>query len=267
MGFGPAYHMCEVLGVPGTLGAAYRRGHVDIWAGLGEAGGDADERTWDDLFLDYRSAVDMPSQVFAVQLADKYPDAKVVLTVRSSAGVWHESINAAWCRIAEGGISNWLDQAVYDFRGSAYFNFFRPFERRFRRMNAALEGVFRRVMGGPYESTYSTGRICSDREYAVGFYEAWNSYIIENILEERLLVLDTGDPDKGRKLGLFLGLDETVAEAYEYPHANSRRQFALVIAIGRIEAALTLFLPLLLYLVGKTLRKRIGGDVGGVKQD
>ncbi|EJK44162.1 hypothetical protein THAOC_37321 [Thalassiosira oceanica] len=267
LGFGPTYHMCEVLGVPGTLGDAYKRGHVDVWAELGEAGGETDERTWDDLFRGYRSAVDMPSQVFAVQLAEKYPGAKVVLTVRASAGVWHESINAAWCRFSKGGMSNWLDQAFFDYRGSEYFNFFLPFERRFRRQNAALEGVFRRTLGGPYESTYSTGRICSDREYAVGFYEAWNSYIMKNIPEERLLVLETGDPDTGRKLGLFLGLDEETAGAYEYPHANSRRLFAVVVAIGRIEAALTLLPPLLLYLAGKKLWRRIGGVVGRIKQD
>ena len=269
LGFGPAYHMREVLGVPGSVGDAYARGHVDAWAELGEAGGEIEGRTcsWDDLFQGYRSAVDQPSQVFAVQLAEKYPDAKVVLTVRSSAEKWHESINAAWCRFSKGGISNWLDQAFYDYRGSEYFDFFMPFERRFRRQNAALDGLFGRTLGDPYESTYSTGRICSDREYAVGFYEAWNRYIVESIPEERLLVLETGDPDTGRKLGMFLGLDEETAEAYEYPHVNSRRSFGLIVAIGRIEAALTLFLPMLLYVAGKTLQRRMGGVAGGVKQD
>ena len=142
-----------------------------------------------------------------------------------------------------------------------------PFERRFRRQNAALDGLFGRTLGDPYESTYSTGRICSDREYAVGFYEAWNRYIVESIPEERLLVLETGDPDTGRKIGMFLGLDEETAEAYEYPHVNSRRSFGLIVAIGRIEAALTLFLPMLLYVAGKTLQRRMGGVAGGVKQD
>ncbi|EJK76672.1 hypothetical protein THAOC_01555, partial [Thalassiosira oceanica] len=102
LGFGPTYHMCEVLGVPGTLGDAYKRGHVDVWAELGEAGGEADERTWDDLFRGYRSTVESESfrlcvsplhtdltpillariieTIQAVQLAEKYPGAKVVLT-------------------------------------------------------------------------------------------------------------------------------------------------------------------------------------------
>ena len=66
---------------------------------------------------------------------------------------------------------------------------------------------------------------------------------------------------------MFLGLDEETAEAYEYPHVNSRRSFGLIVAIGRIEAALTLFLPMLLYVAGKTLQRRMGGVAGGVKED
>ena len=78
LGTGQSYHMSDVLQNPER---------VKTW--LGVAGGDAD---WDAIFEGYGSSVDYPGCTFWTQLADHYPEAKIILTVRD-AGRWYDSIN------------------------------------------------------------------------------------------------------------------------------------------------------------------------------
>lgn len=79
LGFGPCYHMDQVLQemdqrVPGWNAA------LD---------GDAD---WEAIFDGYRSAVDWPTAAFPRELIAAYPDAKVLLSSRSVES-WWESIS------------------------------------------------------------------------------------------------------------------------------------------------------------------------------
>lgn len=78
LGFGPCYHMFEVFqkpeGIPLWHKAAF--GH-DI--------------EWDDLLGDYQSGVDWPLSHFWQPLSERYPDAKVLLTVRP-ADQWYTSM-------------------------------------------------------------------------------------------------------------------------------------------------------------------------------
>jgi hypothetical protein len=69
LGFGPCYHMSEVKENPG---------HREIWNAIANGA----EPDWDDLFRDYRSAVDWPVTHYWRELAAYYPDAKVILTIR-----------------------------------------------------------------------------------------------------------------------------------------------------------------------------------------
>ncbi|EME38218.1 hypothetical protein DOTSEDRAFT_57371 [Dothistroma septosporum NZE10] len=46
---------------------------------------------WDRLLGRYAAIVDSPSHVFVAELAQAYPDAKVVLTVRDTPEIWLES--------------------------------------------------------------------------------------------------------------------------------------------------------------------------------
>jgi len=72
----PCYHMSEVLG---------NAGHVDLW--LDAAAGNAD---WDAIFKNYAATVDFPASNYWRELADVYPEAKIVLSVRD-AGKWFQS--------------------------------------------------------------------------------------------------------------------------------------------------------------------------------
>jgi hypothetical protein len=77
LGFTRCYHMTEVFAHPEHAAAwsAARRGEsVD----------------WDTLFAGYQAAVDWPPCAFYQELLDRFPDAKVILTVRD-ADKWYES--------------------------------------------------------------------------------------------------------------------------------------------------------------------------------
>lgn len=69
LGFGPCYHMTEVFKNPKA---------PDYW----EAAADGKPVDWEEIFAGYRSSVDWPGATFYKQLADAYPEAKVILTVR-----------------------------------------------------------------------------------------------------------------------------------------------------------------------------------------
>lgn len=80
LGFGPCHHMVEVLG------DAERQ--VPLWNRAVE-GGPID---WDEVFAGYNATVDWPGCHFYAELADYYPDAKVILSKRDPER-WYESMN------------------------------------------------------------------------------------------------------------------------------------------------------------------------------
>ena len=78
LGFGPCHHMVEVNNNDAQLA---------IWRAIA-----ADEsRDWDSAFAGYGAAVDWPSAFYWRELSDYYPQAKVLLTVRSAES-WYASI-------------------------------------------------------------------------------------------------------------------------------------------------------------------------------
>jgi hypothetical protein len=79
LGLGPCHHMWEVMSNPAQLAlwrAAARGALPD----------------WDEAFAGYRSAVDWPSAYFWREVSAHYPEAKVLLTVRSAES-WYESMD------------------------------------------------------------------------------------------------------------------------------------------------------------------------------
>jgi len=79
LGFGPCYHMYEVIPHPDRIAA---------WQGIAE-GGTPD---WDAMFEGYNSAVDWPAARFWRELSAHFPDAKIILSERDPEA-WYKSIN------------------------------------------------------------------------------------------------------------------------------------------------------------------------------
>ena len=78
LGFGPCYHMIEVIQDPSKM---------EGWVRAANAKPD-----WKNIFEGYQSCVDYPAASFWRQLAEHYPDAKVLLNVRTPES-WFESVN------------------------------------------------------------------------------------------------------------------------------------------------------------------------------
>lgn len=76
LGFGPCYHMSEVLTYPGR---------ISQWSDAADGAPD-----WEKIYDGYASAVDWPTATFWRELADYYPDAKIILSTRD-ADKWVES--------------------------------------------------------------------------------------------------------------------------------------------------------------------------------
>ncbi|MQA84958.1 MAG: sulfotransferase family protein [Streptosporangiales bacterium] len=79
LGFGPCYHMIEVIDNPE---------HAPKW--LAAARGELAD--WDDLLGGYGATVDWPGCSFWVELMEAYPEAKVVLNVRDPER-WYQSVD------------------------------------------------------------------------------------------------------------------------------------------------------------------------------
>ena len=77
LGFGPCYHMVELFEHPE---------HVECW----EAAVRGDAVEWEDLFHGYRATVDWSGAAFYKELMERYPEARVILTVRDPER-WYES--------------------------------------------------------------------------------------------------------------------------------------------------------------------------------
>ncbi|MGN6820173.1 MAG: sulfotransferase family protein [Sphingomonas sp.] len=79
LGFAPCHHMVEVFAHP-------EQRHFWLRAARGEA------VEWEEMFGGYNASVDWPSAHFYAALADRYPEAKVILTRRDPQR-WFESIS------------------------------------------------------------------------------------------------------------------------------------------------------------------------------
>lgn len=108
---GPCYHMMEVFAHPE---------HVEAWH-LAARGGAPD---WRALFAGYRAAVDWPAAAFWPELAQAFPDALVVLSLRDPDSWWRsasgtifpsvERADGAWRAMIEALFQNRFTTALGD---------------------------------------------------------------------------------------------------------------------------------------------------------
>jgi len=188
LGFGPCYHMLEIVEQPWRArdwAAAARGEPID----------------WDRVFAGYRATVDWPGAAFWRDLVDRYPDAKVILTVRDPAR-WYESAQRTIFRamISRGGPASRLIRSLAMSRGAP--------SREFVEANQRLIG----------EGTFG-GRV-ADRDHAMAVFETHNREVKDRVPAGRLLVMEIGSG--WEPLCAFLGVpvpDEP------FPHVNDGDEF------------------------------------------
>ncbi|CAM9332609.1 unnamed protein product [Chrysoparadoxa australica] len=235
LGKGPTYHMLEIV-----YNTATNPGHSDIWRRASEGDQTTD---WDAVFKDYNSAVDTPSCFFYDDLMEKYPKAKVVLTIRPF-DEWWASAEKTICHL---GSANWARRVQM---------YFIKWERDWGMMINSMNLKYDRTDFG-LRDNYGQVYIdwCKDKEYAEKLYNRWNKSVVETVPKSRLLVFETGKHG-WKELCDFLGVP---VPDVPYPRANSGGFFrSLLIRQYATAVALLLSPVLLLILVIAALRRCLG---------
>lgn len=142
LGFGPCHHMYEVIAKP-----EQRRQWRAIAAGA--------EPNWDEVFAGYRAAVDWPSAFFWRELSAHYPNAKMLLTLRSAES-WYAS----------------MEKTIFQVLGAST-------DRESVGVKLIAERVF-------------SGRL-NDREHAISLFEKNTAEVQAAFGEDRLLTYHIGD--------------------------------------------------------------------------
>jgi len=155
LGFAPCYHMFECS----------RLGHADNWARALEAGDVSEFEHIFDLH-GFQATVDFPASVAFLELLDRYPGAKVILTTRASRG-WARSVRETiWGPYA--GDRSWV---------------LAPWKSSFRRMSRAYRSRFLLDEG-------ANALLESEEELAVAF-EKWEAHVKASVPPDRLLVFES----------------------------------------------------------------------------
>ncbi|KAA5838101.1 sulfotransferase family protein [Saccharopolyspora hirsuta] len=171
LGFGPCYHMFEVIAQP-------ERVH-DWTRAL-----DGEVSDWDTVLGGFASTVDWPGCTFWRELADFYPDAKVLLTVRDPQK-WYDSVHST------------IYQFVQEEPGDD------DFSSKLRPM------VERMIWNGTFDGRFD------DREHAIEVFEEHNAAVQAAVPADRLLTYQVGEG--WQRLCDFLGVP--VPEE-DFPHVN-----------------------------------------------
>ena len=141
---------------------------------------------WDAVYAGYRAAVDWPTCAFWRELADTYPDAKIVLSTRDPQ-TWVESYKATIYKPLTDGIPG-MDE-----------------------WNEMVRVV---IAGREFENEPH------DDAHLMGLFKQHEAEVRETIAPERLLVWSA--PDGWDPLCEFLGVD---VPSEEFPRLNDRESF------------------------------------------
>jgi len=144
LGFGPCHHMMEVFGKPD---------HIALWL----AAGVEKNADWEEILDGYNSAVDWPVCYFWKELAELYPDAKIILTKRD-ADKWFDSASSTIFKV--------MEAAKDDPNGQM-----------------ARTLIMENTFGGDL----------TDRKKAIDVFNKHNQEVVDTIPGERLLVFEASE--------------------------------------------------------------------------
>jgi hypothetical protein len=182
LGLGPCYHTTEVNKNPS---------HPRLWRAA-DAGDPVD---WPALFARYRAAVDWPACSYYRELADVFPDAKVILTLRDP-DEWYDSVASTLYRLKV-ATDNYMSASLSDAGTS------RPAP----------------LYENPIWAKTFAGRF-TDRQHAIEVFKRHNAEVVNSISPGRLLVyqVSEGWPALCDFLGLAIPGDP-------FPHVNTTQSF------------------------------------------
>ena len=177
LGFAPCHHMYEVILHPDQ---------APFW----ERAAKGQKMEWDHVFANYRASCDWPSCAFYKQLADYYPDAKVILTLRDPHA-WYRSVSSTIMPAMKGPLVT-------------------PDGKR-----VGPPGDFAPLLIG--EKTFGNR---FDEAHMIEVFDRHNEEVKRTIPKDRLLVFDAAQGWEP----LCRFLDVPVPEM-PFPHANTTEEF------------------------------------------
>lgn len=216
LGFGPCYHMTELINRPR---------HAAFW----QQAISRQPVDWRAFFQPYQSTVDWPGCTFYRDLMAVYPDAKVLLTVREPSK-WYNSTEQTIYSVEE-SIPHWL-----------------------RLLLAVVSGNFQVADKLIWQGTFH-GRF-ADRAYAIEVFQQHIEEVKQVVPAERLLVYDVqeGWEPLCRFLGVpvpegkpFPHLNDT----RQFQQVMRQRvRLATLMTLGLVVVGLLLFVTLVYFWLG-----------------
>jgi hypothetical protein len=187
LGFGPCHHMTELPTHPERW---------PLWERFFEDG----VADWDAIFEGYRSTVDAPGCFVYRELAEFYPDAKVILTVREPERWFQSTLNT----IAAPGYREKLAETPIG------------------RLTAGMTSYQVKKRAGA--TSARDARALQDKESMIAGFEAHNAEVHEVIAPERLLTYEVRQ--RWEPLSAFLGAPVPDAP---FPHANEQGKWQSIL--------------------------------------
>ena len=199
LGFGPCYHMRNLM-------MDFETG-LPLWEAVMEGNPD-----WETIFGDAQSTVDWPSARFYKDLMEYYPDAKVLLSVRSGEG---------WAR-------SMLETIAGLFFGDSLM-------AHVSKARTHVDPLWKRYLDlmGRMNWDPEVGALAGDPETEEGLIaimERWNAEVQETVPAERLLVWDPKDG-----WGPLCEFLEVPVPDGEVPRLNDTESFKAGITGGSIQ--------------------------------
>jgi len=187
LGLGPCHHMTELPA------------HPERWP-LWEGFFDGKPVDWDEVFEGYKSTVDAPSCFIYRELAEFYPDAKVILTLRDPESWFASTLRT----IAAPGYREKLAQTPIG------------------KLTAGMTSYQVRKRAGA--TSGGDARKLQDKEAMIAGYHAHNAEVRQVIAPERLLEYEV--KQGWEPLCKFLGVP---VPDTSFPHANEQGQWKSIL--------------------------------------
>ena len=177
LGFDQCYHMLEVT---------KHKDHRAIWR-KAHAGEEID---WDSLFAGYQATVDWPSCNLWREQLDHFPDAKVILSLRSPES-WYQSVMTTIYATSKAGVQSENPSARY---GSAW----------------AFDLIWNPIFDNKLD----------DKAHVISIFKHHNEAVMNEVPADRLLVFEAKEGWEPLCEFLEVPVPET-----EYPRINTTSQF------------------------------------------
>ena len=226
LGFAPCYHMTEVFANPRD---------AEVW----RAAWRGEPVDWDAMLGPYEAAVDWPACTFYAELMERYPEAKVLLSVRDPER-WYESTRTTIYELGRVIAASRTARVAFGLVSLLTFG-------GFARTGAGEEIIWNGTFDGRFE----------DRAHAIGVLERQNEEVRRRVPPERLLVYEV--KEGWGPLCEFLGVPEPDEP---FPRLNDaaemRRGIRTLRAISlAVPAALALLAGALLLTLWRRSRRQV----------